>query len=106
MTDAMQSLVLIGLILLFLYPFVIYQVMIAWMLHSNCWKTNAAKSPQVPHVAVLDVAGGPHKHNSRVTPVFIGRASVALLPVVTGKVQTAIGKAFLLASLAIVGARR
>lgn len=50
----MQSLVLIGLILLFLYPFVIYPVMIAWMARAHRWKTNEeVRGREVPEVALV-----------------------------------------------------
>ena len=39
---------LIGLILLFLYPFAIYPVVIAWLTRSRRWRTGGAEGAEVP----------------------------------------------------------
>jgi cellulose synthase/poly-beta-1,6-N-acetylglucosamine synthase-like glycosyltransferase len=54
--DAMQSLALMGLILLFLYPFAIYPVMVAWLARNRRWKTSGTQGrevPQCPKVALV-----------------------------------------------------
>jgi cellulose synthase/poly-beta-1,6-N-acetylglucosamine synthase-like glycosyltransferase len=53
MMDVMQSLTLIGLILIFVYPFAIYPMVVAWLARRSRWKTSELRTTELPTVALV-----------------------------------------------------
>jgi poly-beta-1,6-N-acetyl-D-glucosamine synthase len=53
MMDSMQSLTLISLVLLFLYPFLIYPAVLAWLAGRSPWKRRQTRDADTPSVALV-----------------------------------------------------